>query len=49
MQKQRLGTKIQYGEEIQLKHIFTGKYLTIDPYAMSNYHGAVSVSIKGLS
>lgn len=49
MTQQKLGTKIQYGEEIQLKHIFTGKYLSIDLNEMSDDHGAVKVSLQGLS
>lgn len=45
MTKQKLGTKIQYGEEIQLKHIFTGKYLSIDTSEMSDDFGAVKVNL----
>ncbi len=49
MMQQKVGTKVQYGEEIQLKHIFTDKYLTVDLNEMSDDHGNVRVNFQELS
>ena len=49
MTKQRMGTKIQYGEEIQLKHVFTDKYLSMEMAEMSDDFGAIKVTLQGLS
>lgn len=43
--KQRLGQKIQFGEVIQLKHMYTGKYLSIEPSELAGEHGFVKVKL----
>ena len=32
-----------------MKHVFTGKYLSIDSWEMSDDHGTVIVSLQSLS
>jgi hypothetical protein len=34
-QKYRLGNKLTYGSPMQLKHLFSGKYLTVNVNQMS--------------
>lgn len=38
-QKYRLGNKLTYGTQFQLRHLFTGLYLSLNPHEMSQEYG----------
>mgnify|MGYP000155967032 FL=1 len=44
--KYRMGNKITYGTHIQLKHIFSDKYLTLNMNSMSQDYGCCEMFLS---
>jgi hypothetical protein len=42
----KIGSKVTYGMPIQLKHMFSGKYLTVDRVTMSQEYGCYHVNLS---
>jgi len=41
-----IGKKVNYGQKIQLKHIFSGQYLTLNTKRISQEHGCVQLKLS---
>jgi hypothetical protein len=44
--KMNIGKKINYGQRIQFKHMFSGQYLTLNTRKISHEHGCVGVTLS---
>lgn len=44
-----LGKKVTYGQNIQLRHMFSDEFLTLTPNKMSSEYGCVSLSLAELN
>lgn len=45
-QKYRLGNKLTYGTPFQLRHMFTGQYLSLNPQEMSQEYGCCELHLS---